>query len=157
MRRSRATTRRAGWRDDTGTASLEFITAGLVLLVPLVYLVLTMSAIQGGALAVEGASRQAARVFVASSTVEEGTRRAERAVEFALADYGLRRDDVSVDIRCRPVAAACLTRRGFVTVVVESRVALPLVPAALDLDAPLSVPLSASATQQVSRFWGAAR
>jgi hypothetical protein len=75
MRRSRATTRRAGWRDDTGTASLEFITAGLVLLVPLVYLVLTMSAIQGGALAVEGASRQAARVFVASSTVEEGTRR----------------------------------------------------------------------------------
>jgi hypothetical protein len=157
MRRSRATTRRAGWRDDTGTASLEFITAGLVLLVPLVYLVLTMSAIQGGALAVEGASRQAARVFVASSTVEEGTRRADRAVEFALADYGLRRDDVSVDIRCRPVAAACLTRRGLVTVVVESRVALPLVPAALDLDAPLSVPLSASATQQVSRFWGAAR
>jgi hypothetical protein len=157
MRRSRTTTRRAGWRDDTGTASLEFITAGLVLLVPLVYLVLTMSAIQGGALAVEGASRQAARVFVASSTVEEGTRRADRAVEFALADYGLRRDDVSVDIRCRPVAAACLTRRGLVTVVVESRVALPLVPAALDLDAPLSVPLSASATQQVSRFWGAAR
>jgi hypothetical protein len=157
MRRWRATTRRSGWRDDTGTASLEFITAGLVLLVPLVYLVLTMSAIQGGALAVEGASRQAARVFVASSTVEEGTRRAERAVEFALADYGLRRDDVRVAIRCRPVAAACLTRRGFVTVDVESRVPLPLVPAALDLDAPLSVPLAASATQQVSRFWGAAR
>jgi hypothetical protein len=156
MRLSRTSTEKYRWRDETGTASLEFITAGLVLLVPLVYLVLTMSAIQGGALAVEGASRQAARVFVDSATVAEATRRADRAVEFALSDYGIDRDDVSVAIQCRPRADACLTRRGFVTVVVESRVTLPLVPAALDLDAPLSVPLSASATQQVSRFWGAA-
>jgi hypothetical protein len=29
------------------------------------------------------------------------------------------------------------------------------VPAALTVEAPLSVPLSSTATQQVSRFWGA--
>ncbi|HSP76545.1 MAG TPA: hypothetical protein VLO31_10065, partial [Cryobacterium sp.] len=54
------------WADraERGSASLEFITAGLILLVPLVYLVLAMAALQGGALAVEGAARQAARVYV---------------------------------------------------------------------------------------------
>jgi len=138
--------------DETGTASLEFITAGLVLLVPLVYLVLTMSALQGAAFAVEGASRQAARVFVESSTETDALDGARRAVEFALADYGLDTDDVALRITCSPRPDACLTRRGFVTVEVSTRVTLPLVPPVLDLDVPLSVPLSSSATQQVSRF-----
>jgi len=143
--------------DECGTASLEFVTAGLVLLLPLVYLVLTMSALQGAALAVEGASRQAARVFVEAGSVSEANAAAERAVEFALADYGLDAADVDVSITCRPRAAACLTRRGFVTVEVGTRATLPLVPPVLDLDVGLSVPMSASATQQVSRFWGAER
>jgi hypothetical protein len=143
--------------DETGTASLEFITAGLVLLVPLVYLVLTMSALQGAAFAVEGAARQAARVFVESATEAEAREGARRAVEFALADYGFDADDVAVQISCRPDPDACLTRRGFVTVDVSTSVTLPLVPPVLELDVPLSVPSSASATQQVSRFWGAAR
>lgn len=138
--------------DETGTASLEFITAGLVLLVPLVYLVLTMSALQGAAFAVEGASRQAARVFVESPTETDALDGARRAVEFALADYGLDTDDVALTITCTPRPDACLTRRGFVTVEVSTRVTLPLVPPVLDLDVPLSVPMSSSATQQVSRF-----
>jgi len=142
--------------DETGTASLEFITAGLVLLVPLVYLVLTMSQLQGAAFAVEGASRQAARVFVESETADDARNSARRAVEFALADYGLDPSDVDVHITCSPRPSECLTRRGFVTVEVSTRATLPLVPPVLDLDVPLSVPLSSSATQQVSRFWGAA-
>lgn len=141
--------------DDAGSASLEFITTGLILLVPLVYLMLTVSTIQGGALAVEAASRQAARVFVVSDSTAHAESRVERAVTYALADYGLDGDDVEVTVSCSPTPNRCLTRRGFVTVTVESRVTLPLVPSVLDLDAPLSVPLSAEATQQVSRFWGA--
>ena len=146
------------WRvstDERGSASLEFITTGLILLVPLVYLMLAMSSIQGGALAVEAASRQAARVYVDSSSSEEGAERVELAVAFALADYGIAADDVSIVISCEPVPERCLSRRGFVTVAVQGRVALPLVPSVLDLDTPLSVPLRAEATQQVSRFWGA--
>jgi hypothetical protein len=140
---------------EEGSASLEFITAGLILLLPLVYLILTMSVIQGGALAVEGASRQAARVFVQSATTGEAKASAKRAVEFALADYGLDADQATITITCRPTPTNCLTRRGFVTVVIEASVPLPLVPAALTVEAPLSVPLSSTATQQVSRFWGA--
>ena len=142
------------WTDDEGSASLEFITAGLVLLLPLVYLVLTMSSIQSGAFAVEGAARQAARVYVQSPSVAHANAAAGRAIEFALADYGLDTDAVTVTVSCRPNPTQCLQRRGFVTVVVTTTVALPLAPPVLDLDAPLSVPVSSTATQQVSRFWG---
>jgi hypothetical protein len=141
--------------DDEGTASLEFITAGLVLLLPIVYLVLTMSAVQGGALAVEGASRQAARVFVEAPTLEQAQSRALLAVQYALADYGIDPAAVTVSVTCTPTPTDCLERRGLVTVAVETAVALPLAPAVLEVDAPFSVPLAATSTQQVSRFGGA--
>ena len=140
--------------DDEGSASLEFITAGFVLLLPLVYLVLTMSAIQAGAFAVEGAARQAARVYVQADTIAEANAAATRAVQFALADYGLTADQVSVTVTCRPDPADCLQRRGFVTVSVATTVPLPLVPPVLDIDVALSVPVQSTATQQVSRFAG---
>src|ERR687898_866630 len=56
--------RRSSISSDRGSASLEFLTVGIILLVPLVYLVLALAAIQAGALGVEGAARQAARVAV---------------------------------------------------------------------------------------------
>jgi hypothetical protein len=130
------------------------VTAGLVLLVPLVYLVLAVSAIQAGALAVEGAARQAVRVFVQSASVGQGQAAAIRAVDFALADHGIPSGSANIAISCRPRAAACLTRQGFVTVAISLSVPLPLVPPVIAGDFPVAVPLEASATQQVSRFWG---
>ena len=143
-----------GRTGDEGSASLEFITAGLLLLLPLVYLVLTMAQLQAGAFAVEGAARQAARVYVQSATVAEANAAAQRAIEFALADYGLDTDTVTVSVSCSPRPANCLTRRGLVTIQVSTTVPLPLVPPVLDLDVPLSVAVNSTATQQVSRFWG---
>ena len=140
-------------RDD-GSASLEFITVGMILLVPLVYLVLTLAQLQAGAFAVESAARQAARVFVQSPNLSAASGSSQRAVQFALADYGIDSSTATVTISCKPVASNCLTRQGFVTVTVTTRVTLPLVPPILNLNVPLSVPLSATATQQVSRFWG---
>ena len=140
-------------RADDGSSSLEFITAGLLLLVPLVYLVLVLSAVQGAALAVEGAARQAARVFVQSPTEAEGFARAQRAIDFGLDDYGLRQGDATVTITCAPNPASCLQRRANVTVAISLRVDLPLVPAVLGLNTLARVPVNATATQQVSRFW----
>jgi hypothetical protein len=139
--------------DETGSASLEFITAGLLLLLPVVYLVLTLAAVQAGAFAAEGAARQAARVYVQGSTSAEADAAAARAIEFALADYGLDAADVTVAVSC--TESPCLTRRGFVTITVSTTVALPLVPPFLSLDTPPSIPVTSTATQQVSRFWGA--
>jgi Flp pilus assembly protein TadG len=149
MRRSRL------FHDESGSAALEFITAGFLLLIPLVYLIVAMAAIQGGALSVEGASRQAARVFVQAGSAAAAQSEAQTAVDFALDDFGLRSAAATVKISCRPNPAVCLTRRGFVTVTVTASVALPLVPTALPFSGPLSVPLTATSTEQVSRFWGA--
>ncbi|WP_166870251.1 hypothetical protein [Salinibacterium sp. ZJ450] len=142
------------WTDERGTASLEFITVGVLLLVPLVYLVLTLAALQAGALAVEGAARQAARVYVQAESVPDAAAAAERAVLFALADHGIDREQASVSIECS-ATSDCLTRRSHVTVTVRLTVPLPLLPPVLDLPARMSVPLEAQATQQVSRFWSA--
>jgi hypothetical protein len=143
------------WTDDRGSASLEFITVGMLLLVPTVYLVLTLSALESASFAVEGAARQATRVFVQSDSVSAAESAAQTAVAVTLADYGLDADDAAVRISCRPVPTACLTRRGFVTVSVSARVPLPLVPPVLQLNLPAVIPVQSVATEQVSRFWGA--
>lgn len=140
---------------ENGTASLEFVTAGMILLLPMVYLVLTMSALQAGSLAVDGAARQAVRVYVQAADTREAEAEAERAIRFALADYGLDSSDASVVISCAPRAADCLRRRATVTITVGISVGLPLVPPGLSIDGPLTVPLRSIATEQVSRFWGA--
>ncbi|WP_233202012.1 hypothetical protein [Cryobacterium sp. Y11] len=137
---------------EAGSASLEFITAGMILLVPLFYLVLALSALQGGALAVEGAARQAARVYVQSPDGVTATARAQRAVAFALADYGLNAGDAEIGITCAGGSSHCLAPRGLVTVTVRIGIALPLVPDLLALRQSASVPLEAASTQIVSRF-----
>jgi hypothetical protein len=140
---------------EDGTASLEFVTAGMILLLPMVYLVLTMSALQAGSLAVEGAARQAVRVYVQAADTRDAEAEAERAIRFALADYGLESSAASFTISCSPRPADCLRRRATVTITVGVSVGLPLAPPALTIGGPLTVPLRSTAAEQVSRFWGA--
>lgn len=160
MRRSNGSTdgRRCGgaWpavRDDErGSASLEFLTVGMLLLVPLVYLVLAIGAVQGGALAVEGAARQAARVAVEAGGRADAEAAVERTVEVALADYGIDAGEAYVRLDCQ--AGDCAEPGSRVRVSVRATVLLPLVPDVLALDRVGSVPLDATATQTVSRFAG---
>lgn len=148
----RASERWSTLRGDAGSASLEFISVGLILLVPLVYLVLAMSVLQGGAFAVEGAARQAARVYVQAPSAAEAEARVERAVLVGLADYGIDVASAEVSISCAG-GGECLSRRSVVTVTVRVPVALPFVPGVLTQSNGGSIPLEASATQTVSRFW----
>ena len=139
---------------DEGSAAIEFITVGMLLLVPTVYLVIALSSIQSASFAVEGAVRHAARVFVQAETVAQGQAAASRAIAVTLADYGLDADDAQVVIACRPNPADCLTRRGYVTITITTVAPLPFFPAVLDADIPPGVPIDAVATAQVSRFAG---
>lgn len=157
MRRARRWTERlrgtaAAASADDGSASLEFITVGVLLLVPLVYLVIVVSALQAASLGTEGAVRQASRVFVQAETEADARAAAERAIRVTLADYGLDAADAEVAISCRPDPRECLARRGFVTVELATVVRLPLAPPVLGLDVPLGIPIRAVATEQVSRF-----
>lgn len=154
LRIGEVSTSRCG-HGDRGSASLEFISAGLLMLIPMVYLMLTLGTIQSAALATEGAARQGARVFVQAPSHAAGAAAAQRALDLALADHRLESTAAAMRIRCTPRPEQCHTRRGWVTIEVAVRVPLPLVPSVFDLRVPLALTVEASATQQVSRFWGA--
>ena len=136
---------------DDGSASLEFIAAGMLLLIPLVYLVVAVGAVQGATLATEGAARQAARVYVDSPDQGTAVKRAQQAIDFALADYGLDSKQADVTITC---SASCLEPESLVSIGVGVKVVMPLVPAVLNLDQAAVVPVSSQASQVVSRFHG---
>lgn len=141
--------------DDSGSASLEFLTVGVLLLVPLVYLVLTLGQIQHAVLGLEGGARHAARTIAQADSHEAGLAAADRALRVAMADAGLAAEQVSVTISCAPDPGACDTPRGTVTVQVGATVPLPFAPPVLQLDVGLGVPISAQAMQPVSAFGGA--
>ena len=63
--------------------------SGLLLLLPFIYLVLVVAAVQAGALAAEAAARNAARLFVQQDEPGRAEAVADQAVRFALADYGV--------------------------------------------------------------------
>ena len=134
---------------DAGSASLEFLTVGMILLVPLVYLVLAVASIQAAALGVEGAARQAARVAVLQA--DDGATEVERTVRVVLADYGVDAGAASIAVDC---SAACDQPGTRVTVRVSASVALPLVPQALAASSIGTVQLDGIATHTVSRFAG---
>ncbi|MDH6533315.1 hypothetical protein M2119_001552 [Aurantimicrobium minutum] len=136
-------------RSEEGSAALEFITAGMLLLVPVVYLVLAISAVQGATLATEGAARHAARVYVQAASASLATAHANLAVQAALEDFGIPAEKATVSVACSP---NCVSPRSLVTVTVAVNVPLPLVPAVLDLDQRAVVPVSAQASDVVSRF-----
>jgi hypothetical protein len=137
---------------DAGSAAVEVLVLGVLLLVPLVYLVLTVSALQGAAFAAEGAARQAARSIALAASDADGRRAADAAVRVALADWRIAPGATAVDVACAPDPGDCLTPRGTVRVRVRVAAALPLLPPAVVADAPGSVAVDGTAVQRVSMF-----
>lgn len=148
MRPSKRWTERL--RRDDGSASLEFLTVGLILLVPLVYLVLAVAAVQGGAFAVEGAARHAARVAVLQSDPSAVDGAVEDAVLLALDDYGVDASRAAIEVGC--AATDCLAPGSRIEVSVRAEIVLPFVPEILALDRVASVSVQAASTQTVSRL-----
>src|SRR4051812_11106945 len=143
---------RSNRHPELGSAAVEVLVLGVLLLVPLVYLVLTVAALQGAAFAAEGAARQVARSIALAPTDREGRAAARAAAVVALADWRLAATAADVVVRCRPDPGDCATARGTVDVRVTVAAALPLLPPTLVPDAPGSVPVAARAVQRVSMF-----
>jgi len=136
-------------RGERGSAVVEFTFLALLLMVPLVYFIITVGQIQGGAFAVVGAADQAAKVYVAQPDAESGRTAAEQAVLLALADYGHPADNARMDASCQP--SDCLAPGSAVTITVHLTVPLPFVPFSDSFRLNASE-LDASATQVVGRF-----
>lgn len=140
--------------DDGGSAPIEFIFAGLVLLVPLVYLMIALGSIQSHALGVEAGARHLARTIATSSDADDARARAGAVMAAIAREYGMDPERVRLAIDCRPAGAACPSAGATLVVTLESRVSLPLVPEVLGWDQVASIPVRADAVQKVSRFWG---
>jgi hypothetical protein len=139
-----------GGEREAGSAAIEFLTVGLLLLVPLVYLVLTLGALQAASFAAEGIARHAARVYVLAPSDAEGRSRMAASVATGLADWHLPASALQLAMTCSP--ADCRTPRGTVAVTARLAVALPLLPPALHVGAPGSIAVTAHATQRISMF-----
>lgn len=141
--------RRPRWRDERGSAVVEFVTLGVLLLVPLVYLVLGLARVQAGAFAVSQASREAGRAYVTTDAGEDAAARARAAATIAFTDH--RFEDVgTLQIVCD--GTPCLRAEGTVRTTATVRVPLPLVPAFVRDAVPMSIPVSASQVSTVDRF-----
>lgn len=139
---------------DRGSAALEFILVGLVLLVPVAYLVVALGLLQAQSLGAEAASRHVARSVSTAANPAEAEARADRIVSSVIAEYGLDADAVTVELACRPAGGACPRAGVTLHVTIRTTATLPLVPPVLGLDRMARIPIEASALQKVSRFWG---
>jgi len=137
---------------ERGSAALEFILVGLLLLVPLVYLVVALGLIQEQSLGAEAGARHLARAMSTASDEADARDRADRVLASVADQYGL--DDVDLAIDCAPAGAACPSAGATLRVTVRTTVTLPLVPPVLGLDRIAAIPIEASAAHKVSRFWG---
>jgi hypothetical protein len=145
------TSRWAG-RGDAGSAIVEFVWLGVLLMVPLVYLVLTAVSLQRSAFGVTGAARDAARAYATAGSDATGQRRAAAAAELALSDQGVAWSPAGSVVACGDCSYA---PGSSFTVELHTRVALPLVPSWLCGHACVAgITVSASHTERLSCFAG---
>lgn len=123
-------------RDDGGSAIIEFVFVAVIVMVPLVYLVVAVAAIQRSELAVSDAAREAGRAFATADRAGEALTRADAAVHIALQNQGVSDD---VDVRYVRAGRTCtgpaitprLAAGAQFTVCVTRRVTVPGVPQVL--------------------------
>jgi hypothetical protein len=156
IRVSWCTALRASLADEEGSASLEFIVAGVLLLVPIMYLMLALGTIQGQSLGVEAAARHTARAISTATDPDDAAQRAERVLASVAGEYGIDPGALDIGWDCTDAAGECPSAGATFVVTVQTRAVLPFMPPVFGLDDIAAVPVEASAVQKVSRFWGAA-
>src|SRR5690606_36890978 len=133
---------------------LEFVTVGVILLGPLVYLIITLGAVQEHLLVVEAAARHTARVIGQADDATTAAQNSDALLANVVDEYGMDASRLDISLTCTPAGSECPTAGATVIVTVSTSVSLPLVPPIFGLDSAASIPLQAAAAQKVSRLWG---
>lgn len=133
---------------ERGSAIVEFTFLGVLLMVPLAYVVLCVFTVQKAAYAVTQATREAGRAFVTASSAEEGEVRARAAAALALRDHGL--PPAAPVIGCP--AAGCLAPGETHRFSLDLLVDLPGLPKVFDGAAPARIRVAATHDQVADRF-----
>lgn len=133
-------------RGDDGNALVEFVYLAVLLMVPLVYVLLTVFLVQRASFGVTEAARQAGRAYVTAEDDASGRARARAAARLALDDQGIACAD------CAAVSAPAGVAPGSaVDVRVRYFVRLPVV-GAFFRGQRGGIPVSATHVEYVDRF-----
>jgi uncharacterized MAPEG superfamily protein len=148
--RLRATHPMSGSRGrDDGRAIVEFIFLGVLLLVPLVYLVLTAARLQAASFSASLAGREAGRAFVTGASDGEALARAQSAASLAFEDFAFT-EGAALGVTCD--GSPCLRPEGAVASTATIVVQLPLIPDFIADHVPASVTISSTHVASVDRF-----
>ncbi|MGO1411694.1 MULTISPECIES: hypothetical protein [unclassified Microbacterium] len=133
---------------ERGSASLEFIAVGVLMLVPLAYLVIALATVQSQTLGVEAAARFSARTIASGPGTDPAAIVAQVAQQ-----YDIDAATLDVSMSCLPESTACPAAGSIVLLTVRAETDLPFVPSVLGLDSLTSIPVEATAAHKVSRYW----
>jgi Flp pilus assembly protein TadG len=112
---------------ESGSALVEMTWLGIVLLLPMVWIVLSVCDVQRGSFGVTAAARSAGRAFALAPDDATGRKQAKAAAAVALADQGLDDTAWTIEVGCSPLPQ-CHVGGAVVTVRIETGVALPFIP-----------------------------
>lgn len=138
-------------RGQRGSALVEFCWVGLILFIPITWIVLSVFEVQRGAFAVNGAARAAARAYALAPDDATGAARAQAVVDQTLADQGGKEQAGKVHVSCEPFPHDCHAGTSLITVRIESGVTIPFLPAVL-ADSQRSFRLTATHTVPIGQF-----
>jgi Flp pilus assembly protein TadG len=135
---------------EHGSAVVEFVFLTVLLLVPLFYLVMTVSRVQAASYAASTAAREAGRVYVTATDQPAAAARAQAAARIAFEDQGFDTSEARLSVDCD--GNPCLRPEGRVQLTAVVVVPLPLVPSFARGVVPLEVPVTAGHVAVVDRF-----
>jgi Flp pilus assembly protein TadG len=138
-------------RDEQGSALVELSWLGILLVLPMLWIVMSVFEVQRGAFGVAAAARAAARAYALAPDDPSGLVRAREAARVALDDQGVHGVTPDVRVTCTPYPGDCHQGTSVITVAVHSRVVLPLMPSALGGNRP-SFALDATQTVPIGQF-----
>lgn len=149
MARRRWRHRLGAIREDRGSAVLEFIVIGVLVLVPLAYVVISVMTVQAATLASTQAVREAARAFSTADSVSQGNAAAVTAAQVAFEDQGFTLPKDALRIGC---PGGCLEPGSSIDVHLSWGVDLPWLPASLAESRALTVPIEVAHTTPVDSY-----
>ena len=121
-RHRRAAGRRGRLGREDGNALVEFVVLGVALLIPCLYLVLTLGSVQSAVFAADVLARDAGRTHAVEQDPTTARDRTARQTRLVMEDFGLEPADV-VTISCSE--SPCSTPGGLVTAQVRIPVPVP--------------------------------
>jgi Flp pilus assembly protein TadG len=118
--------RRTSTHNDSGNALVEVVLLTPLLLVPLVWLAISVALVTSAQGTVTSAARQAARAYVLAGNVPVADRSARRIAATIVGNDSLGLAKPTIAIACAPIT--CLSANGRVDVSVTTKVQLGFLP-----------------------------